>query len=124
MNTQTLILILTVLGLAILAGLVWLATLGYILAYVILAVLAAVGLIGLGLSFGLIQQKIAADRQQQVFMDNAQENLSIMNTLQSIQNKQNSTLMQQLGAVSRLPVPPAQNGNFLIEDGIFDELGD
>ena len=123
MNTQTLILTLTILTLAILAALVWLAILGYVLAYVGLAVLVTIILIGLGLSFGLIHQKIASDRQQQAFIDNAQENLSIMNTLQTIQNKQNQTLMQQLGAVSRLPQPQRPtNNNFLIEDGIFDEL--
>jgi hypothetical protein len=53
-------------------------------------------------------------------MDNAQENLSIMSALQNIQSKQNQTLMQQLGQVSRLPQP--QQPFVTIENGIFDEL--
>jgi len=123
MTTQGLILWLILLLTAILAVLVWLAALGYILAYIGLAVLTTVSLIGLGLSFGLVHTKIAAERQQQMFIDNAQENLSIMSALQSVQNKQNQNLMQQLGQVSRLPQPGQQNG-FMIADGIFDELED
>lgn len=123
MSTQVLILTLILIGLAILAGLVWLAILGYLIAYVILTGLAVAGLIAFGLSYGFIYQKIAADRQQQLFMDNAQENLSIMQNLQRIQNEQNKGLMQQLGQVNRLPQQPASNG-FLISDGIFDELED
>lgn len=123
MTTQGLVLWLILLLTAVLAALVWLAVLGYLLAYIALAVLGTVALIGLGLSFGLVHTKIAAERQQQMFMDNAQENLSIMSALQSVQNKQNQTLMQQLNQVSRLPQPPGQNG-FMIADGIFDELED
>jgi len=123
MTTQGLILWLILLLTAILAALVWLAALGSTLAYIALAVLTTVGLIGLGLSFGLINTKIAGDQQQRLFMDNAQENLSIMSALQSVQNKQNQNLMQQLGQVSRLPQPGQQNG-FMIADGIFDELED
>lgn len=122
MNTQTLIFVLVLLALGILAGLVWLAVTGSIIAGVILGAILAVVFVAIGLSFGLIHEKITSDRQQQQFMDNAQENLSIMGALQKIQNQQNQTLMQQLGTVSRLPQPPTPNGNFLIEDGIFDEL--
>jgi hypothetical protein len=122
MNTQTLILCLTLIGLTVIGGLVWLAVLGYVLAYLVLAILGTVGLIGLGLSFGLIHTRITAERQQQAFLDNAQENLSIMSALQNIQNKQNQTLMQQLGQVSRLPQHPPPPSNFFIEDGIFDDL--
>lgn len=122
MTTQALILILILIGLAILAGLVWLAILGYLIAYIILTGLAVVGLVMLGLSYGFIYQKVAADRQQQLFMDNAQENLGIMQALQRVQNEQNKGLIQQLNQVNRLPQPPSNNGSFLIEDGIFDEL--
>lgn len=123
MNTQKLILILSTMVLAILAGLVWLAVQGVTLAIVILTVLATVGLIGVGVGFTLIHIKIAADRQQAQFTDNASENLQIMSAMQSVQNKQNQTLMSQLGAAHRLPqAPPQANGNFLIESGIFDDL--
>lgn len=123
MTTQGLILWLILLLTAVFGALVWLAALGYLLAYIALAVLATVALIGLGLSFGLIHTKIAAERQQQMFMDNAQENLTIMSALQSVQNKQNQALMQQLNQVSRLPQPQTNNG-FQIAEGIFDELDD
>jgi hypothetical protein len=109
--------------LAVIGGLIWLAVLGYVLAYLVLAILGTVGLIGLGLSFGLIHTRITAERQQQAFLDNAQENLSLMNALQSLQNKQNQTLLQQLGHLSRLP-HPTQTDPFLIEEGVFDKLDD
>jgi hypothetical protein len=123
MNTQALILWLVLILLAVIAGLVWLAVAGYIIGYILLAILGTVLLVGLGEVFSIIRDKIAAQRQQQAFMDNAQENLSIMQTLQGIQNQQNTALLKQLGQVSRLPQQQSNTqGVLLIEDGIFDEL--
>jgi hypothetical protein len=109
----------------VISTLVWLAALGYTFALILLAILGTMLLVGLGEIFSLIRDKIAAQRQQQQFLDNAHENLTIMNSLQGIQNKQNQILMRQLGQLSKLPPLPPQpnfNGDFLIEDGVFDEL--
>ncbi len=123
MSTQTLIFLLTIILLMVIGSLVWLAAEGYLIGYILLAILGTVLLVGLGEILSLAREKIAAQRQQQVFLDNAAENMDIMRQLQTIQNQQNSTLMQQLSKVARLPQAKS-NGHLLIEDGVFDELGD
>jgi glucan phosphoethanolaminetransferase (alkaline phosphatase superfamily) len=128
MSTQTLIFWLTLILLAIITVLVWLAISGYAIGYILLAILGTVLLVGLGEIFSLIRDKIAAQRQQQQFMDNAHENLSIMQALQGIQNKQNQAMLQQIEQLKRLPQPQPQQPNFdtllRIEDGVFSELED
>ncbi len=122
MNTQTLILVLILMALAILAGLVWLAILGYILAYVVLAVLVTVALIALGLSFGLIHQKMTNDRQQADFVANAKENMQLLQQQQRALNAMNQNSLVRNGH-SQLPAP-AGSGNFTIDHAAFDELDD
>ncbi|NJN98209.1 MAG: hypothetical protein HC875_31035 [Anaerolineales bacterium] len=55
-------------------------------------------------------------------MANTRENLAIMGAMQSIQNKQNQALMQQLNQAARLPAQAAPGGFLSVEDGIFSEL--
>lgn len=118
MNTQTLILVLTIIALAILAGLIYLATAGVVIAYVTLAVIATAGLIGLGLGVGIIHQRIAADRQQSDFVANAKENMQLLQQQQRLLNAMNQNSIVRNGHNQ----PPPVGGNFLIEDGIFDDL--
>lgn len=122
MTTQTLIFRLTLVALIVAGTLVWLAVLGYTLAIIALAVLATVALIGIGAGVGLLYTQQAAQQQQKQFMDNADENLRIMQALQSVQNRQNDTLMKQLSQTARLPEPSPPNGDFEIVPGVFDEL--
>ncbi len=123
MSTQTLIF--SFLMVALLTGLVWLAVSGFIIAVIMLSVLTTILVF---LAGGLLTMKTVSvmnDKAQQDFYDNAQENLGIMNQLQTIQNKQNSTLMQQLGQVSRLPDKGnGYNPVFDIDDELFLEDGE
>ncbi len=123
MSTQTLIF--SFLMVALLTGLVWLAVSGFIIAVIMLSVLTTILVF---LAGGLLTMKTVSvmnDKAQQDFYDNAQENLGIMNQLQTIQNKQNSTLMQQLGQVSRLPDKGnGYNPVFDIDDELFLEAGE
>ncbi len=121
MNTQTLIFSLVITGL--LAGLVWLAAEGSLVAVAVLAIVGTILVFVCGALIAVYVVRVMNDRAQQQFMDNAQENLGIMQQLQSIQNKQNQTLMRQLGQVAKLPRTTPQSNNMLvIEDGVFDEL--
>jgi hypothetical protein len=119
---------LSLIWLAILAGLVYLAAAqGSIVAAVILAILATVLLVGLGAGITLATQRMANEKSQADFVNNAKENLAIMASLQRVQNSQNQTLMQQLKQAARLPEPPPgfdPGGALLIEEGVFDELED
>ena len=120
-GTQTLIFSLVVTGL--LAGLVWLAAGGSMVAVAILAIVGTILVLVCGALIAVYVVRVMNDRAQQQFMDNTQENLGIMQQLQSIQNKQNQTLMQQLGQVAKLPQTTAQGNNVLvIEEGFFDAL--
>jgi uncharacterized membrane protein YeiB len=113
--------------LVILAGLTALtlaAVAGSLLAAVILAVLVTVLLVGIGAGIALAVQRLANEKSQADFVNNAKENLAIMSSLQSVQNRQNQTIMQQLGQAARLPSPANGVDNFLIDDGIFSELGE
>lgn len=111
--------------LATITGLVYAASLGFVSAMVTLAVLVTILLISLGAGITLTATNLMAKQAQKAFTDNAQENLSIMQSLQSVQNQQNAALMQQLNQVARLPQPTAPvdlTKSLLIEDGIFAEL--
>ncbi len=125
MKTQTLIFLLTLILLAIIGLLTWLAVTGYVIGYILLAVIGTVMLVGVGEIISLARERIAAQRQQQYFQDNAHENLTIMSALQGIQNMQNKALLQQLDQLKRLPSQQNNNNTgLLVENGIFDELED
>lgn len=115
----------SLISLGVMGGLIYLASVGSLAAAITLAVLLTILLTAMGAGIALFATKMMTDKAQQAFMDNAQENLSIMGALQNIQNKQNQALMQQLGTVARLPQPPPgldMGKSLLIEDGIFEEL--
>ena len=119
MKTQTLIFSFMVL--ATLAGLIWLAVGGSILAVVVLSIVTPILVFMTGAMVAVYVVRVMTDKAQQDFMDNAQENLSIMKQLQNIQNQQNTQLLKQ---VKQLP-QPKDNGYkpiFEIDDTVFEEL--
>lgn len=123
MNGYTFLLALV--GLAVMALLIAAVANGSLLAGIVLAVLVTVLLISTGAGITLLTQRMAIEKSQIDFINNAKENLAIMQSLQRVQNQQNATLMQQLGQTARLP-EPARNGNdsLIIDAAIFDELED
>lgn len=111
--------------LATLAGLIYLASVGSMTAIVTLAILLTILLIALGAGITWLSIAQMAKQQERQFRDNVSENIGIMREMQTLQNKQNQTLMQQLGTVARLPQPTLPidlKNSLLIEDGIFEEL--
>jgi len=115
--------------LALIALLVYLAAQGSLAALITLAVIVTVVLIALGALIALLGQRLANEKAQQDFRDNAKENLAIMQSMQQVQNKQNQTLMQQLNQAARLPAPsppgrPKNGQPLIIDDRIFDGLED
>ncbi len=44
--------------------------------------------------------------------------------LQRAQNLQNRGIQQQVQTLTKLPEPNEPNGTFVIQDGIFDHLGE
>ena len=123
MNTPKAIVILTTMALAVIGGLLYLAMVGNVWAAGILFSGWSILCVVIGWSLSLIQQDRSAAKEQQNFMTNAKENLSMMAAMQTVQNRQNQTLLNQLGAVARLPqaAPPLAD-SLLIDDGIFEEL--
>ncbi len=122
MTTPMLIWRLTLLYLALVISLGWLASVGYVLALIALTVLVTVSIFGIGLLFGLGYLRQAGKQQQDTLVNNARENLAIMNAMQTLQNKQNQALLQQ---VKQLPKPSSaeQSGpTFTIEEGVFEQL--
>jgi hypothetical protein len=122
MNTPTLIWRLTLLYLALMISLGWLAIEGYLLALIALTVLVTVTLLGIGLLFGLGYLRQAGKQQQDVFVTNIRENLALMNAIQGLQNKQNQALLQQ---IKKLPQPQSTGQNepsFTVEEGVFEQL--
>lgn len=112
--------------LATLAGLIYLASVGSMTAIVTLAILLTILLIALGAGITWLSIAQMAKQQERQFRDNVSENVSIMREMQSLQNAQNKTLMQQLGTVARLPQPQQADlsKSLLIENGVFSELED
>lgn len=113
--------------LATLAGLIYLANEGHLGAIVTLAVLLTILLIALGAGITWLSIAQMAKQQERQFRDNVSENIGIMKEMQTLQNKQNATLMQQLGTVARLPAPQERvdlSKSLMIEEGIFSELED
>lgn len=123
MNTQTAIVILVVLILAVIGALIYLAMDGNIVASSILFALWSIFCVVVGWLLSYLQNRSNATREQEAFSANVKENLAIMGALQTVQNRQNQTLMSQLGRAARLP--EVTNGPILsIDDGIFEELED
>lgn len=109
--------------LAVIAGLIYAASLGIMAALLTLAVLGTVLLIALGAGIALAATRLMAEKEQRAFIDNAHENLAIMQTLQTIQNQQNEQLLKQAKALTQAqPTPFTAKPVLLIEDGIFEEL--
>lgn len=65
------------------------------MAIAVLAVMASVVLILVGWGFSTLTSAIHARREQQHFMNNARENLAIMQAMQKVQNEQNAMLIKQ-----------------------------
>lgn len=117
MNGYIFILILLI----FLSVLIYAASAGMMTAIVILAIIGTVTLIAVGAGIVILAVRIMSEKEQKAFRDNTRENLAIMNAMQSVQNKQNATLLQQVG---KLPASSDIAGALLIEDGIFAELED
>ena len=122
MNTQKAVVILTTMALAVIGGLLYLAMGGNVWAAGILFSGWSILCVVIGWSLSLIQQDKAAAKEQQAFSANVKENLAIMAAVQTVQNKQNQTLLNQLGSVARLPQAAPMADSLLIDDGIFEEL--
>lgn len=112
--------------LATLAGLIYFASVGSVAAIVTLAIVLTILLIALGAGLTWLSIAQMAKQQERQFRDNVSENIGIMREMQGLQNQQNKTLMQQLGTVARLPqaAPQDLSNSLLIEDGLFSELED
>lgn len=123
MNTPKAIVILSFLAVAVIGGLLYLAMAGSTWATGILFSGWSILCLVIGWTLSLIQQGKAASNEQQAFMSNAKENLAIMGAMQTVQNRQNQTLMSQLSTAARLPQPgPGQPDSLIIDTAIFDEL--
>lgn len=111
-------------GVAIVVGALFLAAFmvmafrGNTAAIVVLAVLAAILLIGVGAGLVSVVIELSARRQQANFVDNARENLAIMTAMQRIQNMQTQNVMRQL------PSGPGQTGGLAIDDDLFHVLNE
>ncbi|MEM7031586.1 MAG: hypothetical protein AAF629_18645 [Chloroflexota bacterium] len=116
MNKLTLVL--SLMAFASISWLIYLATEGNLTAIIILSVLTSILLIGLGVAITLMASYISTQREQSSFLQNAKENLAILNQIQSVQNAQNSQLLKQ---VKQLPDPRQENA-LIIDDAIFNEL--
>lgn len=122
MNTPKAIVILSFLAVAVIGGLLYLAMVGNVWAAGILFSGWSILCLVTGWTLSMIQQGKATAQEQQTFMSNAKENLAMMAAMQTVQNKQNQTLLNQLGTVARLPQAAAPIDSLLIDDGIFEEL--
>lgn len=92
------------------------------LAAFILGILVAGTLLALGQGASMLQNHIAAKRQQTDFINNARENLAIMQRMQAIQNQQNTQLLRQ---VKQLPPGNRDHqAELIIDDAIFSQLED
>jgi len=106
-----------VLGFIGYAAVVW----GSVIAIIFLVILVTLVLIGAGAGIALAVQRMANEKTQQDFINNAKENMAIMGAIQKAQNLQT----QNAGRLARLP-DPTQNGGepFVIDYNVFDELED
>lgn len=121
MSKYTMYLIMFLIVFLALAGLVWLAMEGNVIAIIIVAVLGACALMSIGQVFEIIRKR----QEQAGFWLNAKENIGTIMAIQNVQNKQNEAITRQLGQVARLPQPTAGvnlNDIFPVEEGIYSEL--
>ncbi len=90
----------------------------------ILAVLAAIVLILLGVGITLAVLNMHYRREQARFAQNLQENLAIMSKMQQVQNQQNSMLLKQAREAQKaLPAGDAFDIDaLLMDDSVFEEL--
>ncbi len=124
MGTQTMVVVLMSMLLAAIAGLLWLAMAGNVWAIAILVAVACIFCVTLGFGLSMLQNRNQAEREQANFVNNARENLALMAGLQKAQNLQNRGIQQQVQTLTKLPEPSEPNGAFVIQDGIFDHLGE
>ena len=115
---------LAIVALATLAGLIYAAVGGNVLAIVALAVLVTVLLVATGAIIALATQRQANAKAQADFVANARENMAIMAALQKTQNLQNQSLLSQLGQVRRLPETTNGASSLTIDSDIFSQLED
>jgi hypothetical protein len=109
---------------AVLGYLYWMARQGDRASIAILAVLAAVVLILLGVGIAVLFQWMAARREETAFIQNAKENMAIMASMQRVQNAQNVGLLRQAREMQRaLPAPEGETIDGLeYDDAVFAEL--
>jgi hypothetical protein len=123
MSKYTMYLIMFLTVFLALAGLVWLAMRGNLIAIIIVTVLGACGLMSIGQVFEIIRKR----QEQAGFWLNAKENIATILAIQNVQNKQNEAITRQLGQVARLPQPTpgvSLDEVFPVEEGIYTELGE
>ena len=113
------ILALSVLVIATIAALGYLAATGSAAAAFALGMLSTLAIQAINGLFELLRNRAQAQREQTAFVANAKENLAMMQSMQKIQNQQSAGLMQQLNSVNRLPAPV---NSLLIESDVFSEL--
>jgi hypothetical protein len=93
-------------------------------AIAVLAVLVSVILILVGWGFSTLTNAINNRREQQRFIDNVRENLTIMEAMQRVQNQQNAMLLKQ-AKESQKTLPPGDVFDvdaLVVDDTVFDEL--
>lgn len=122
MTNQKMLVVLVAMLLTTAAGLVWLAMAGNIWAAGILFSVWTLACVVVGAGIVSYVNVARAREEQANFAANAKENLQMMALMQKVQNMQNQSLMQQVGRMPQLMLPSNGTDNFLIEDGIFDEL--
>ncbi len=108
---------------SIIAVLVYMAAAqGSPLAAFILGILTAGTLLALGQGASILQNHIATKHRQADFINNARENLAIMQRMQAIQNQQNTQLLRQ---VKQLPAGSSDHQpELVIDDAVFSQLED
>lgn len=109
----------------VIVGVPWLlitqASDGSVVAGVVLGAVVTAVFIGIGFGGAMIQSRAMADRENDRFVKNVQENLAMM---QSTQRVQASLAQSALDTASRVApqLPPPSTDSFVIPDDIFDRL--
>jgi len=111
----------------VMAVLTWLfisARKGDTISIAILAVLAAIVLILVGVGITLAALNVQSRREQARFAQNMHENLAIMSTLQRVQNQQNAMLLKQARETQKaFPAGDVFDVDaLLVDDSVFGEL--
>jgi len=105
---------------------------GNVLAIILTTALVVLTLLGLGAGATLFILNTAARREekrslveQERWRDNAQENIAIMASMQTVQNRQNSMLLKQAREAQRqLPAPEGEvvDLGFQFDEALFDDI--